>query len=308
MGVPATASSAWCLRPTLRPRRQPPSAVMSTFAPRVVDPVGQRLRGEAPEDDGERRADPGAGEHRDGQLGDHRHVDGDPVARPDAQLLERVGGPAHLALQVGVGDRPGVARLADPVVGDLVAEPALHVPVDAVVRDVEGAAAEPLGERQVPLEGGLERRHPADPLAGQGRPEGLRVAVSLLVEAAARFARRRTRDRARRSAAPASRASISGWGVVGSGCTPGSSVAPRDGRIIRSTAGAGTGVRRRRRRGGRRRRRPPRGRSRRARPPVRGYAEGGAPDADRGDDAAAHIADRDGHAVRPAIHSAKAVA
>ncbi len=33
VGVPATASSAWCLRPTLRPRRQPPSAVMSTFAP-----------------------------------------------------------------------------------------------------------------------------------------------------------------------------------------------------------------------------------------------------------------------------------
>ena len=33
VGVRATASSAWCLRPTLRPRRQPPSAVISTRAP-----------------------------------------------------------------------------------------------------------------------------------------------------------------------------------------------------------------------------------------------------------------------------------
>ncbi len=31
-GVLATASSAWCLRPTFLPRRQPPSAVMRTLA------------------------------------------------------------------------------------------------------------------------------------------------------------------------------------------------------------------------------------------------------------------------------------
>ncbi len=33
VGVDAIASSAWCLRPTCFPRRQPPSAVTSTFAP-----------------------------------------------------------------------------------------------------------------------------------------------------------------------------------------------------------------------------------------------------------------------------------
>ena len=69
-----------------------------------------------------RRADPGAGQHRDRQLRDHRHVDRDAVAGPDPELLERVGGLADLALEVGVGQRPGVAGLADPVVGDLVAE------------------------------------------------------------------------------------------------------------------------------------------------------------------------------------------
>ena len=35
-GASATASSAWCLRPTFLPRRQPPSAVIRTFAPQSL--------------------------------------------------------------------------------------------------------------------------------------------------------------------------------------------------------------------------------------------------------------------------------
>ena len=97
VGVEAIASSAWCLRPTCLPRRQPPSAVISTFAPASLMRSASASAREAAEDDGERRPDPGAGEHRDRQLGDHRQVDRDPVARRDAQLAERVGGPVHAA-------------------------------------------------------------------------------------------------------------------------------------------------------------------------------------------------------------------
>ena len=52
----------------------------------------QRLGGEPAEDDGVRRADPGAGEHRDGGLGDHRQVDRD-ACRPCRRRgrLEGVG-------------------------------------------------------------------------------------------------------------------------------------------------------------------------------------------------------------------------
>ena len=74
------------------------------------------------EDDRVRGADAGARQHRDRQLGDHRHVDRDAIAGPDAELLQRVGRLADLALEVGVGDGPRVAGLADPVIGDLVAE------------------------------------------------------------------------------------------------------------------------------------------------------------------------------------------
>ncbi len=152
------------------------------LCPAVIDPPGQRLGGEATEYDRVRGADPGAGQHRDRQLGDHRHVDGDAVALLDAELLEGVRGLRDLPLQVGEGQRARVARLTDPVVGHLVAEPALHVPIDAVVGDVELPTREPLRERQVPLEGRLERLRPVDPLACELRPEALEVAFGLVVE------------------------------------------------------------------------------------------------------------------------------
>ena len=145
----------------------------------VVDAAAQGLGREATEDDRVGRPDPRARQHRDRQLRDHRHVDRDPVAGRDAELEERVGGLADLALEVGEGQRPGVARFADPVVGDLVAQAALDVPVDAVVGDVELAAGEPLGERQVPLERRREGRRPVDAVARVLRPEGLEVGLGL---------------------------------------------------------------------------------------------------------------------------------
>ena len=148
----------------------------------VLDAALERLGAEAAEDDRVRGTQPGAREHRDGQLRDHGHVDGDPVAGPHAQLLERVRGLRHLAQQVGIGDGAGVAGLTDPVVRDLVAEPVGDMPVDAVLGHVEGAAREPLGERQVPLERRLEGRPPGELLARQLRPEALEVLVGLGVQ------------------------------------------------------------------------------------------------------------------------------
>jgi hypothetical protein len=52
------------------------------------------------------------GEHRDRDLGDHRHVDRDPVALPDAEAGEHVRGLLHVAVEIRVGDRPLVVVLA----------------------------------------------------------------------------------------------------------------------------------------------------------------------------------------------------
>lgn len=60
-------------------------------------------------------------------------VDHHRVALADAEVGQRVGGLLHLAVQVGIGDRPGVAGLADEVDGHLVAAARRDVPVQAVV-------------------------------------------------------------------------------------------------------------------------------------------------------------------------------
>ena len=144
----------------------------------VVAAVDDGVGREAAEDHRVGHADAGAGQHGDGQLGHHRHVDGDAVAR--ARGPDDFSTLANLhtsSMQVAVGERAGVARLALPVVRDPVAPARLDVAVEAVVGDVERAADEPLGEGQVPLERGVEVLEPADAARGPGGPRTPRSRV-----------------------------------------------------------------------------------------------------------------------------------
>ena len=144
----------------------------------IEDAGAQRVGGEAAEHHRVRGTEPGAGPHRDDRLGNHRQVDRHPVALAHAQGLQGVGGPADLPLQLGVGERPGVTGLADEVDRHLVAAAGLDVPVDAVVRRVELAPDEPLGERRVvPVEGAGEVGGPGEVAAGLLGPEVLVVGV-----------------------------------------------------------------------------------------------------------------------------------
>jgi hypothetical protein len=146
----------------------------------VLDPGGERLGREAAEHDRVRRADAGAGEHRHDRLGDHRHVDRDPVAGGHAQRGQRVGGLRYLVLELGVGDVALVAdRLPHPVDRHPVTEAVLDVPVHAVVRRVQLAADEPLGERRlVPVQDAVPGLRPGQPLRRLG-PVGLAVGRGL---------------------------------------------------------------------------------------------------------------------------------
>ena len=142
----------------------------------VLEARGQRVGGEPAEDHGVRGADAGAGQHRDHGLGDHRHVDRDPVAGGDTHVGQCVGGLGDQVLQLGVGDGTGVTDgLADEVDGDLVAAAGLDVAVHAVVGRVQRAADVPLRERRVgPVEDLGERLGPGQALRLLG-PEALAV-------------------------------------------------------------------------------------------------------------------------------------
>ena len=143
-----------------------------------VHPLGDRLGREAAEDDVMRGADPGAGEHRDDDLGDHRQVDPDHVALLDAEVLERVGETLDVAVQVGVGDVALLPLLAAPVVGDAVAVAGLDVAVEALRRGVQSPVGEPLVEGRVGVVEALARLDvPVEQLlrlAPSTRPRGRR--------------------------------------------------------------------------------------------------------------------------------------
>ncbi|MBA7543547.1 hypothetical protein ES705_35878 [subsurface metagenome] len=49
-------------------------------------------------------ADPGAGKHGNGQLGNHRQVDSNPVAFLDPVLLQHVSKLGHLVVHILVGE------------------------------------------------------------------------------------------------------------------------------------------------------------------------------------------------------------
>lgn len=144
----------------------------------ALDAAGQRIRREAAEHHRVDRAEPGAGQHGVGGFRDHRQVDGDPVALGDAAVAQDVGHPAHLRMQLAVGDMARFRRIvALPDDRDLVAA-GLEVAVDAIVGGVGDAVGEPL-DRDV---AGAERRllhlgiggEPVDPLAVLA-PERLRI-------------------------------------------------------------------------------------------------------------------------------------
>jgi hypothetical protein len=173
--------------------------VLPPRSPSLADAIAQRVRREAGEHDRVHGADPRAGEHRPGELGDHRQVDADAVAAPDAVVEQHVREPADVLVQLAVADVPvGAGLVADPEdrrLGGLVAE----MPVDAVPRGVQLAVQEPgeLAAREV-LRGHLRERlreveAPRLPAPEAGRV-GQRLRVELLV-LRERADARRARDR-----------------------------------------------------------------------------------------------------------------
>jgi len=106
---------------------------------------------EAAEDDGVDDAEAGAGEHGDGQLGDHGHVDGDAVAGFEfGEIAEHGGNFVHTFVELLIGDHYGwfVFRFGDEnqsgfvlVFGEMA--------VNAIVAGVEFPADEPFPERRI---------------------------------------------------------------------------------------------------------------------------------------------------------------
>ena len=108
---------------------------------------------------------PGAGQHRHHGLDDHRHVDHDPVALPDAARPERPGQPRrprhHLGIAEG-GDRPGHRRMVNK--GRPIAMPGRNMPVQGVPSRRDPRIGIPAIDRIGAVERALRRDLPIDGL------------------------------------------------------------------------------------------------------------------------------------------------
>ena len=117
----------------LLPARSEVLEVMSNLQAESLMRPGQRLGAEPAEHDRVNRADARAGEHDDGQFGNHRQINRDAVAFLDAERFQHVGELADLLVQLRVGEFYDVVfRLALPEEGDLVARLGFQMAVQAV--------------------------------------------------------------------------------------------------------------------------------------------------------------------------------
>ena len=115
----------------------------------VLDAISQRLLAEAAVDHRMHRADLGAGQHGNRQLGDTPHVDGNAVTLAHPHAAQDVGEAVDLLPQTEVGEGYLVARFSLPDQSQFVLAPGSDVTIEGVERDVGLAAGKPFVERCV---------------------------------------------------------------------------------------------------------------------------------------------------------------
>ncbi len=122
--------------------------------------VLDRLGAESAEDDAVHGSDAGAGQHGDRRLGNHGHVNDDPVALFHLVSLEHVGKAADFAMKLLIGQHALLTGFPLPDERCFRLQRAVQVTIEAVFADVELSAGEPLRIRALPVEHLGERLAP----------------------------------------------------------------------------------------------------------------------------------------------------
>jgi hypothetical protein len=146
----------------------------------VLDALRKLWGREGAEDHRVYGAYPRAGEHRYGELGDHRQVDGYRIVRLHPEVLQGVGALVDLGEKLVVGVALPLAGLVGlPDKGGLVAPTLLDLVVKAVVGGVYLAVGEPLDVGGIPLHDLIPLLEPVK-LLGPALPKALGVLGGLL--------------------------------------------------------------------------------------------------------------------------------
>ena len=146
----------------------------------IDQPIPQGIGRKAAEHHRVGSPDARAGQHGDGRLRHHRHVERHQITLTDAQGLEGIGGLAHLGVQLAVGEGPLIAGFPFPNQGRLVGPRPLEMAIEAVVSEVGGAALKPLGKGGIgPIQHGVEGLKPMQLLTGEVAPKPIGIGFRL---------------------------------------------------------------------------------------------------------------------------------
>ncbi len=134
----------------------------------ILNTVLQADRGKTGKDHRMDRADAGAGQQDNGQLGDHRQVDRYPVALFHPHLFQDIGTTTHFFIQLAIG-KPAyfLIRLSLPDDRRFVPLAVGQMPINTIIRNIERRPVEPTHLRfcQIGIENPVPRREPAHQLA-----------------------------------------------------------------------------------------------------------------------------------------------
>ena len=158
------------------------------FAGGIVDAVGQGIGAESAKHHRMDRADPGAGQHGDGGLGDHGHVNGHAIAFLDAEGFQDVGAFADVGVKFAVSDLfDFIFGVALPDDGEFIPQGRFDMAIKAIDGEVQLAVFE---ERVLDFAGGGVPSEFAgdgglfEPFKGVGlfQPEGVGAVYGLFVQ------------------------------------------------------------------------------------------------------------------------------
>ena len=126
-------------------------------------------------------ADAGTGEHRNGCFGNHWHVKRHQITFAETQRLQRIGGFAHLSVQLAIAESTDISRLSLPNQACFVGCRTGEMAIKTVKRKVGGPPLKPACEWGIaPVKDGVKGFEPMQLAASSITPKAIWIELGRL--------------------------------------------------------------------------------------------------------------------------------
>ncbi len=150
-------------------------------------PIFQGFSTKSTKDNRVNRTDPSTSQHCNRCFWDHRHIDPNPIAFLDPQLLQSIGKLTNLSMQLDIGQDPAISRFSFPDQGRVIAAVSFEVTIQTVVGNIDLPSDKPLGLGRIPSQNPIPSSKPMQLLLSESCPKGFRIVSGFLAKNLIRF-------------------------------------------------------------------------------------------------------------------------